>query len=93
MDNKPFNALFRSKDGRLVIWQRPNWPLWVWIIATGLGLTVGGIAKNVVGTIGLFSLAIWAVMEIRSGDSLFRRILGGVVLAIVLVTAGRKLFG
>ena len=45
-----------------------------------LGWAINGFAHYVLSLIGLVALSIWAVLEIISGDSSFRRLLGIAVL-------------
>jgi hypothetical protein len=61
--------------GRVVVAQWPNWPLYLWAAATLLLLR--WVASG--------ALVVWAVMEIRSGASPFRRVLGVAVLVWQLV--------
>lgn len=76
-----FDAVFKDKDGHVVIWQFPNAPLWVWAVAWVLDVSFSKYAFHVVfGSISTAALLLWAGMEIVWGKSLFRRILGGVVL-------------
>ena len=81
------NRLFRDRNGKVVIWQLPNAPLWIWIISTGVGWWLHGGPKLVVGIIGSLALAIWAILELGWGSTLFRRILGVVVLVAVISKA------
>ena len=55
---------------RVVVAQWPNWPLWLWLAATVLHLHWVAFA----------ALVVWALMELRSGASPFRRVLGAGVL-------------
>jgi hypothetical protein len=81
--------LFRDREtGKIVIFQWPNVPLWIFIVAS--------VAKRFLhphGTLGtaltvvvVASLLWWAGDEVLRGVNPFRRILGGVV--IVLTVAG-----
>ena len=72
---------FRSKDGRLVLWQPPNPALLVWFTALIVGRfsmtpehdrTVAGIQHG--------ALLVWALDELLRGSSPFRRVLGAMVL-------------
>jgi len=76
-----FDRIFKDRDGKLVIWQSPNILLWGWILFSILGITfkhgAGHTSLNHLATASLF---VWAYLEIRSGASIFRQILGGVVM-------------
>lgn len=74
--------------GGLVIAQAPNLPLWIFIGATAVRLLLGpdGAAATITSIVSHTALAWWAVDEIVRGDSRFRRVLGGVVLATTVIT-------
>ncbi|HMH31026.1 MAG TPA: hypothetical protein VK534_00940 [Methylomirabilota bacterium] len=80
-----YNKFWKDKNGKVVAWQWPNLPLWVWIATTGLGfvLPAGGIA-NAVSLAGKAAIIIWALIEIIWGASYFRRLLGLIVLGLSL---------
>lgn len=75
-------------SGRLVIAQRPNLPLWVFIAATAVRvlLDLEGATATATSIVSRAALAWWAVDEILRGDSRFRRVLGGAVLATIALT-------
>ncbi|MDT7572185.1 MAG: hypothetical protein QOE05_2359 [Actinomycetota bacterium] len=79
---------FRNpQSDEIVVAQPPNAPLLVWLAATVIRLVfspsgVLGTALSVVATV---SLVIWSLLEMARGDSPFRRVLGGVVLAGILI--------
>ncbi|MDB5168883.1 MAG: hypothetical protein JWO41_239 [Candidatus Saccharibacteria bacterium] len=79
------DKFFKNRSGKIVIMQIPNPPLWLWIICEILsrvfkhGKTHSGLVA-----LGTASLLAWAYMELTSGGSLFRRILGGLVLAATI---------
>jgi hypothetical protein len=78
---------FRDRrTGRIVIAQRPNVPLLVWLIATATSWFVHGTAHTVIAGIGIIALVIWAGDEIVRGVNPWRRMLGTVVLGAVLVS-------
>lgn len=80
-----FDKLFRDANGKVVIWQNPNIPLLGWIVFTALGLIIKhGAAHTGFHRLAEASLFTWAYLEIRSGKSLFRRILGCIVLVSTL---------
>jgi hypothetical protein len=80
-----FGRVFKSKDGKVIVWQKPNLLLWGWILCWPLAMVIRhDAAHRGIQHIGSAALFAWAYLEIRSGDSLFRRILGGVVLGITI---------
>ncbi len=85
---------FRNpRTGELAVVQMPNLPLSVWIVATlvSLAFSPHGTLGAAVSVVGSVSLGIWAVLEIARGDSPFRRVLGGVVAAGLVLTLVRAL--
>lgn len=73
--------------GRLVIVQAPNLALWIFIGATAVRLLLDpdGAAATITSIVSRAALVWWAVDEIVRGDSRFRRVLGGVVLATTAI--------
>ncbi len=70
------------RTGKVVIAQPPNLPLGVFLVATTLRLVAdpSGSAATTLAVVAAVAIVWWAGDEIVRGDSLFRRILGGVVL-------------
>jgi hypothetical protein len=77
-----------SETGEVVVVQTPNLPLSVWLATTvaRLILTPHGSVGTALSVVGMVSLAVWAVLEIARGDSPFRRVLGGLVLAGLVIS-------
>ncbi len=80
-----FSKIFRDKTGKVAVFQMPNIPLWIWIIATALTHGLRGNFGKISGYVALVAIIIWAGIEIWSGSSLFRRILGAAVLMAVVI--------
>jgi len=84
----PVERFFKNGDtGKWAVVQFPNLPLAIFLIATLVRVVAhprsgAGTALSVVGAV---SLSWWSVDEIARGDSPFRRVLGAVVLAGVLL--------
>ena len=79
--------IFRDRQtGRIVIAQRPNIPLFIWLVATAVSWFLHGTAHTVVSGVGTVALVIWAVAEIARGVNPWRRTLGAVVLVALLVS-------
>ncbi|HEX4904339.1 MAG TPA: hypothetical protein VFU93_02725 [Acidimicrobiales bacterium] len=79
---------FRNPDtGQLVIAQRPNLPLAIFLVATAVRIVADpdGTAGDVVSVIGTVALGWWGVDEVVRGDSPFRRVLGCVVLGLLVL--------
>lgn len=76
------------KTGRVVIAQRPNLPLAVFLLTVVVraALHPQGDAGRVVRTVGTVSIVWWSVDEIVRGANPFRRVLGAVVLAATILS-------
>jgi hypothetical protein len=78
---------FRDKHGKVVIWQNPNVPLWVWIVSTILvKILPYGQLNFAVALISFGSLFTWAWLEIFQGVNYFRRTLGAAVLIYTILS-------
>lgn len=81
------DGLFRTADGKIVIAQFPNWPLWTWLAATALqSVDLMNAWHGAIGWIGTAALAWWAYLEIAEGVNGFRRILGSVVMIYIVLS-------
>ncbi len=85
------DRLFRDSEGKIVIWQWPNAPLWAWIASTVLGYGLHGTPKILIGYIGSAALYVWAMLELTQGITLFRRILGSVVMVVLTISIFSRL--
>ncbi len=77
--------IFKTKGGKIVIWQFPNIPIIVW----GVSLVITkifneGTIHTLASTISFGAIFTWAYLEIFQGVNYFRRALGIVVLAVTL---------
>jgi hypothetical protein len=83
------SRFFRNPmTGDVVVFQMPNPPLWLFLAATATRLlTPHGTARDLISLVASASLLVWAVLEIARGESLFRRVLGVVVLVSIVATA------
>jgi hypothetical protein len=83
---KTIEKVCKDKNGKWTLFQFPNLPLFVWI---GCTLSSRLIEKDELSAnfsnLGTIFLAIWAYLEIAHGDSIFRRILGSIVLIFIIV--------
>jgi hypothetical protein len=69
--------------------QSPNRALWIALVALLVALLSGEGALNQLARAVLYlSLAIWAYEELVRGVNLFRRLLGGLALALVAIALG-----
>lgn len=85
--NPALNKLIGNKDHQLTLFQFPNAPLWTWIIGTLTAkLVKTGLIHTVATCTALVALLIWAFWELINGDNYVRRIFGGIVLAVSLIS-------
>lgn len=79
------DMLFRSKDGELTVLQWPNSPLLIWVVATVISHLASGALRQLSSFTAFVVIAIWAIRELSSGASIFRRVLGAIVLSMALI--------
>lgn len=79
-----FDKTFKKPDGSQGVVQVPNYPLFIWIVATIIAFFLHGAAHTIVSGIAAIALIYWAVLELVKGVDWFRRVLGGVVLVLSL---------
>ena len=81
MEDSLFDRTFRDSQGEIVIAQKPNLPILVWLVATLLNLipTTDNIHTGL-DALAFGSLFTWAWLELFQGINYFRRALGFIVL-------------
>ncbi len=78
---------YKDTDGKVVVAQFPNLPLFVWAIATLLGKVIPeGSANQFLEIIAFGAIFTWAWLELFSGFTYLRRLLGLVILCLVVFT-------
>ena len=77
----------RDRSGRLAIAQAPNAAILVWVTSVVVGWfdVLDDHRSGVLTRVGQGALIVWALDEVLRGASPFRRVLGLVVLAAMLV--------
>jgi hypothetical protein len=86
----PLRKFITDKHDHVALWQTPNAPLTVWAIFTILShLLHRGNARSAAELIGHAAIIVWAILEITSGASYFRRTLGAIVLLLTLLSVLR----
>ena len=79
-------GFFKDKNGQFVIWQSPNIPIYGWIAFKLLSMLVAsGYLKTGFENLSSAALFTWAYLEVYSGMSYFRRLLGVVVLVSIVI--------
>lgn len=79
-------SFFTNRSGKVVLGERPNIPIIIWLVATLLKAIINSTSAlyRYIDSVGFIAIVIWALMEILQGNSPFRRVLGGVVLGITI---------
>ena len=87
MEDSLFNRTFKDSQGEIVIAQKPNLPILVWLAATLLNLIspTGNISAGL-DALAFGSLFTWAWLELFSGVNYFRRALGFIVLLFAIAS-------
>lgn len=83
---------FKDENGRVVIAQWPNPPLWTAVAAFLLRYLPFPWAGALSFWGVLLALSYWSYLEIRYGDSGFRRLLGLAVALSQVLKLGRLFF-
>jgi hypothetical protein len=85
--NNLFDKIFRDRKGKIAIWQFPNPPLFGWLVFTIVDkIFKDGKPHTGFHLLAQASLLTWAYLELRSGDSVFRRALGAVVFILITIS-------
>jgi hypothetical protein len=80
-----FDKFIRNKEGRVVIWQPPNFPLVAWALFAFTSKIASGDLKEFTQFAGTAFLFTWAYLEITKGESKFRQLLGLAVLIGIVI--------
>lgn len=80
------DRFMRDKNGSIVLMQFPNVPLLGWMLTAFVAYIVpsSGFSDGFSG-VSRGLLFVWAYLELTSGITYFRRILGGAVMTGVIV--------
>ncbi len=83
---KWIKALFTDKTGTFVLVQKPNVSIVLWVCAGIVTQLTDGRVHALASLIAFGSLFTWAYLEITRGVTIFRRVLGGVVIIIAIIS-------
>lgn len=79
--------IFTDKQGNQIIFQRPNLPLVVWFITMLLAKVLPDERiGSILHLISFGALFTWCWLEISQGDSMFRKLLGGTIIVLAVVS-------
>lgn len=89
MKDKAHSSLdwfFKSKDGKWAIVQTPNTLLMFWLVLTvGIRMVDGGELRDGLGLLRDAVLFAWSYLELTSGTSRFRRVVGATIMILVII--------
>ena len=80
------SKFFKDSRGNVVLGQKPNAPLLLWLIFIVISWIASGAVGSVAGILAQISIATWALLELFFGVSMFRRLLGFLVLSMLVLT-------
>lgn len=81
-----WQAFFQDKHGHVAVWQWPNIPLYGWLLfKLFAALIAQPQLKHGFTFLSMSFLFAWAYLEITSGLSYFRRLLGFVVFISIIL--------
>ena len=70
--------------------QFPNTPLWVALVAFVVAIAVpSGTIEDIARAVFYVALAVWAYEELANGVNTWRRVLGAIFLAAIVVALTR----
>ena len=75
---------FKDRHGHIAVWQTPNLPILGWAVFLLASKFVEGQAHTILSYISTVFLLVWACLEIISGASYFRRLLGAAILILTI---------
>ncbi len=72
--------------GKTAILQKPNFLLTLWFITLLIDRYSKSMnVKSVLDVVSFASLSAWIILEVTEGSSPFRRVLGAVILAYLII--------
>lgn len=79
-------ASLKDKDGKVVLFQRPNASIVIWFLCTIANKFIAeGTLHQTIEIVGLAALLVWCWLEIAFGTNYFRRALGATVFIFSLL--------
>lgn len=81
---KFFDWFMRDDKGRVVLVQAPNMPLCVAIAAWLTSLVASGVVHTAADLVSFGAIFTWTWLEISSGTTRVRRVLGAVVMIWII---------
>ena len=85
MNDKTFvDKCIRNDKGEITVFQKPNLPILVWVMATIITKFSHGSIQNFFSIIAFGSLFTWGWLELFSGANYLRKILGLLILCLAV---------
>lgn len=78
--------LFYDKHGKLVLYQTPNWQIIGFMFSLAIALFSNNVLRLIAFILASIFLIWWSLLEIVSGVTLFRKLLGILMLVLLLIT-------
>ncbi len=78
------DKVFKDKNNNFVFFQFPNVWIFGWLIGSVFSRISRGELQTFSSNVAFVSLLIWAGLEVFAGSTIFRRILGSVVLVFMV---------
>ena len=78
--------LFQDETGKYVVGQAPNVLVYIAVVAMFGRYITSGVVSEYFDLLFFGAAFAWSYLEIRFGESMFRRIVGGVVLVVIFAT-------
>lgn len=80
---------FKNKQGDILLWQKPNLPLYLWfacflLLKFFVNLEVTGSVINTLELLKFGFIFVWAYLELFAGENYFRRFLGLALIFIII---------
>ena len=78
-------SFWRDSKGNLVLYQKPNLPLVVGLVAWLLSKFLPGRGATAAGLVEFGGLFTWAWLEAFDGDAPYRRVLGFLLMVLLVL--------
>ena len=81
-----YKNLFKTKNGDIVVGQRPNAPILIWFTTLLLSqIPQLDEVQSELLTLSTAALVVWALLELTRGINLFRRLIGAGILGLIIL--------
>ena len=91
MLNTYWDKFWKDDNGKVVIMQAPNYPIYIWIVLKVVGHFTSGQVATIFSRLAAATLIAWCLMEIFQGVNYFRRSLGLIILIFTALSLIKSL--